>query len=313
MIGFFRRALSSWLAVGLLALIMVAFIVTGVGTPGGGLTAGPGANSVATVGGKAITINTISERAQNALRQAREQQPALTMGQFLTAIGGLNPIVEQYIGATVLSVWAERHGLAASERLVGGEIASIPAFRGVTGQFDETAMNAVLGQRRMTFAALHDDIHDDLIRRQLLAPITLGTRAPDRLLRAYAQLVIDRREGAIGQVQATPNGIATPTDQEIGDYYKGHIARYSLPERRALRYTLIGTESVTSTPPTEAEIAAQYKTDATKYAASETRTIQRVVLPDEKAAKAFSAKLASGTSFAQAATERGLSAADITA
>jgi peptidyl-prolyl cis-trans isomerase D len=311
MLAFFRRALSSWLAVGLLGLIMIAFIATGVGTPGGGLASGPGSDAVATVGGKPIPVNTISQRAQAALRQAREQQPALTMTQFLTAIGGLNPIVEQYIGASVLSVWAERHGLAASERLIGGEIASIPSFRGTTGQFDENAMNAVLAQRRMSFATMHDDIRDDLIRRQLLSPIMAGARAPDGLLRAYAQLVIDRREGVIGLVRAKPDGIAMPTDQEIGDYYKGHIARYSLPERRALRYALIGPESVSPTPPTDAEIAAQYKADAAKYAASETRTIQRVVLPNENAAKVFSAKLAKGVGFAQAATEQGLAAADI--
>ncbi len=312
MISFFRRALSSWLAVGLLALIMIAFIVTGVGTPGGGLVSGPGADSVATVGRKQITTAVIADRADQALRQARQQQPALTMAQFLSAIGGLGPIVEQYVGATVLSVWAEKHGLVASEKLIGGEIASIPAFRGVTGQFDENVMNAVLAQRRISFARLHDDIHDDLVRRQLLTPITTGTHAPDGLLRAYAQLVIDKRMGTIGLIPAKPDGITAPTDQEISDFYKGHIARYSLPERRALRYALIGPDTVTASKPTDAEIAAQYKTDAAKYGASETRTIQRVVLPDENAAKAFSAKLAKGTSFAQAATEAGLAAADIT-
>ena len=59
MLAFFRRVLSSWLAVGLLALIMIAFIVTGVGTPGGGLVGGPGANAVATVGGKPIPVTDI--------------------------------------------------------------------------------------------------------------------------------------------------------------------------------------------------------------------------------------------------------------
>ena len=53
MLAFFRRVLSSWLAVGLLALIMIAFIITGVGTPGGGLVGGPGADAVATVEQKA--------------------------------------------------------------------------------------------------------------------------------------------------------------------------------------------------------------------------------------------------------------------
>lgn len=311
MLAFFRRALSSWLAIGLLALIMLAFVATGVGTPGGSLTGGPSADAVATVGGKPIAVNVISERAQTALRQAREQQPALTMPQFLASIGGLNPIVEQYIGASVLSAWADRHGLAASERLIGSEIASFPAFHGPTGKFDENAMNAVLGQRRMNFATFHDDVRDDLIRRQLLSPIMAGVRAPDGLLRTYAQSLIDKREGAIGLVAASSEGLAAPSDQQIDVYYQSHIARYSLPERHALRYALIGPETVTPAPPTDAEIAAQYKADAAKYAASETRTIQRVVLPNEAAATSFSAKLAKGTSFAQAAAEQGLAAADI--
>ncbi len=311
MLAFFRRALSSWLAVGLLALIMIAFIVTGVGTPGGGLVGGPGSDAVATVGGKPVQTAAIADRAQSTLRQARQQQPALTMAQFLNAVGGLGPLVEQYIGATVLTAWAEKHGLVASERLIGGEIASIPAFRSTTGQFDQNVMQAALSQRRMTFARLHDDVRDDLLRRQLLSPIISGTRAPDGLLRAYAQVVIDRREGLIALVPAKPDGIAVPSEQEIAAFYKTHLPRYSVPERRALRYALISADTVGTTPPSEAEIAAQYKTDAAKYGASETRTIQRVVLPSEGAARAFAAKLAKGTTFAQAATEAGLSAADI--
>jgi len=311
MLAFFRRILSSWMAVAILAIIMIAFIVTGVGTPGGGLVGGgPGADSVATVGGRAITTAEISRRANQALRSAREQQPSLTMGQFLSAVGGLGPIVEQTVGATVLSEWGQRHGITANERLIGGEIGKIPAFHGVTGQFDQNVMNNVLGQQRITFASLHDDIRDDLIRRQLLTPIMAGARAPESVLRAYAQLVIDQRQGEIGMIPAKPEGPA-PTDQEVSDFYKAHIARYSLPERRALRYAIISPETVTPAPVTDAEVAAQYKTDAAKYAASQTRTIQRVVLPDQNAANSFAAKLAKGTPFALAATEAGLAPNDI--
>jgi len=313
MLAFFRRILSSWMAVALLALIMIAFIITGVGTPGGGLVGdGPGADAVATVGGHPISTAEISRRANQSLRQAREQQPSLTMPQFLAAVGGLGPIVEQTIGANVLAEWAQRHGIAANERLIGGEIAKIPAFHGVTGQFDQNVMNNVLAQQRVTFASLHEDIRGDLLRRQLLNPIMAGTRAPESILRAYAQLVIDQRQGTIGMIPAKPDGIAAPTDQEVSDFYKAHIARYSLPERRSLRYAIVSPETVTVAPPTDAEVAAQYKADAAKYAASETRTIQRVVLPDENAAKAFSAKLAKGTAFSKAATEAGLNASDIT-
>jgi len=313
MLAFFRRALSSWLAVGLLALIMIAFIVTGVGTPGGGLVGGggPGADAVATVGGKPVLMTEIQRRVDGVVRQARQQQPSLTTAQFLAAVGGLGPIVEQFIGQRVLAQWAEKHGLDASERLIGGEIASDPVFRGTTGSFDQARMNAVLAENRMTFAQLRDGTRDTLIQRQLLIPIMTGTRVPDGVLRSYAELLVARHEGTIGVVQAKPDGIAVPTDQEVAAFYKANVARYSLPERRALRYALIGPETVTAPAPSEAEIAAQYKTDAAKYAASETRTIQRVVLPDENAVKAFAAKLAQGTSFDAAATQAGLAAADI--
>lgn len=310
MLAFFRRILSSWIAVAFLALIMIAFIVTGVGAPGGGLVGGPGADAVATVGSRSVTTAEISRRVNQALRQAREQQPSLTTAQFLGAVGGLGPIVEQTIGAAVLTEWGKRHGISASERLIGGEIGKIPAFHGPTGEFSQDVMNGVLQQQRISFTTMHDDIRGDLIRRQLLTPIMASARAPDAMLRAYAQLVIDQRQGAIGMVAARPDG-PPPTDRDISDFYKAHVARYSLPERRALRYAIISPETVASTPPSEAEIAAQFKADAAKYGATETRTLQRVVLPNENAAKAFAAKLARGTSFTQAATEAGLAPADI--
>jgi len=311
MLSFFRRVLSSWMAVAILAVIMIAFIVTGVGTPGGGLVGGgPSADAVATVGGHAISTSDVTHRAEQALRQAREQQPSLTMGQFLSAVGGLGPLVENMIGMSVLTEWGQRHGVAASERLIGGEIGKVGAFKNVAGQFDERVMNSVLAQQKLSFQQMHDDFRDDLIRRQILTPILSNTRAPDGMLRAYSQIVIDKRQGTIGMIQAKPEGPA-PTDQEVTDFYKAHVARYSLPERRSVRYAIISPDTVTVAPPTDAEVAAQYKTDAAKYAASETRTIQRVILSDENAAKAFAAKLAKGTPFAQAATESGLAAADI--
>ena len=252
MLAFFRRVLSSWMAVGILAVIMIAFIVTGVGTPGGGLVGGgAAADAVATVGKTAISTSTVSRRAEQELRQAREQQPSLTMGQFLSAVGGLGPLVENMVGMTVLTEWGRRHGIAASERLVGGEIGKVGAFKNVAGQFDERVMNSVLAQQRISFQQMHDDFRDDLIRRQILTPIMANSRAPEGMLRAYSQIVIDKRQGTIGVVQAKPEG-APPTDQEVSDFYKAHIARYSLPERRSLRYAMISADTVTAPAPTDA-------------------------------------------------------------
>ncbi|WP_263282682.1 peptidylprolyl isomerase [Sphingomonas nostoxanthinifaciens] len=295
----------------ILGLILIAFLATGIGTPGGSLTGGPAPNAVATVGGTQVTVQQVGDRVQGAWREASQQQPGLTVPAFLDAIGGIGPIVEQYIGATVLGVWAQKHGITANERLIGAEIAAIPAFQGPTGQFDQKAMNAMLGQRRMSFATLHDGIRDDLIRRQLVVPITTGVQTPTGLLNPYAMLLIDRREGAVGAVEASTAGIAAPTDAEVANWYKSYVARYSLPERRVVRYALLGPEQMTAAAPTDAEIAAAYKADAAKYAASETRTLSQVVLPGEAQAKAFAAKVSGGTPFAKAAADAGFAAADI--
>jgi peptidyl-prolyl cis-trans isomerase D len=311
MLAFFRRILSSWVAVALLGIIMIAFIITGISSPGGGLTGGMQEDAVATVDGKPITISEVTSRAQSALAEQRQQNPALTMPAFISAVGGVAPFVDQFIGTRVLSAWAERHGIIASERLIGADIAAIPAFQGPTGQFEQARMTAVLGQQRMSFPALRAGISDDIVRRLLLTPITAGTIAPAGLVTPYSALLLARREGMAGLVPARLDGLPQPTDAEIATWYKTNIGRYSLPERRVVRYAAIGPETVTVAPPTDAEIAAAYKADAAKYAASETRTVSQVVLPDETKAKAFAAKIAGGTPFDKAATEAGFAPADI--
>ena len=55
MLAFIRRALSSWVVILLLGLLVVAFVVTGIGDPLGG--GGPAAGSLAKVGKANITVN----------------------------------------------------------------------------------------------------------------------------------------------------------------------------------------------------------------------------------------------------------------
>lgn len=312
MLSFFRRGLSSWMAVGLLAIIMIAFIVTGVGTPGGGLTGGgaAAADTVATIGDTRLAAAEVANRIDAQLRQARQQQPSLTGADLVAASGGMERIVDQMVGAKLLVAWAKQHGMVASERLIGGEIGSIPAFQGPTGKFDQTQMQQVLGAQRMSYQQLHDGVAEDLLRRQLITPIGLGARIPTGLAQRYATLLINRREGTIGMVPIKPDGIAAPSDAEVTAWYQSHLQRYSLPERRVIDYAAIGPETAPAAAPTEAEIAAAYQADAAKYAGGETRTVAQVVLPNEAAAKALVARVAGGATFAAAATQAGFAPAD---
>ena len=319
MISFFRKALSSWLVLGLLGLVMLAFIVTGVSDPSGmtGGTAAQG-DALAKVGGSTIGSIDAEQRAQNALRAEQQQQPegapALSMAQF-AAGGAFDEMFQQLVSGTALEQFARKVGLSASKRMVDGEIASIPAFRGPTGQFDENAMRAILAQQRISEAQLRQDIAADAIRRQILVPVSVGARAPDWLVAPYASLLLEQRTGLIGIVPtAAMEGGAAPTDQELASFYQRQASRYTIPERRVLRFALVGPEQVAAgAQPTEAEIAASYRRDAARYAPTERRSYMQAVADTEAKANALASAVRGGQPFDAAARAAGLTPSTIAA
>ncbi|WP_174274380.1 peptidylprolyl isomerase [Sphingomonas bacterium] len=307
MLGFFRRALGSWIVIALLAILVVAFIVTGVNSPfGGGGTGDP--DVVASVGGEPIRATELQRSAQSELARVRQQQPAIDMAALLRQTGGLDPLVDRVIGSRAIEVWGRKNGIAVSDRLIDAQIAAIPAFLNAAGKFDEKQMQALLAQQHLTLASLREGLRGDLLRRQLLVPMAAGTTMPIGIARTYAGLFVARRIGEVGFVPLKP--VPAPSDADIQAWYKAHLPAYTLPERRVIRYAPVGPDSIATPAPTDAEIAAQYRADAAKYAATETRTLSQVVLPDEAAAKVFAAKLAAGTPFAKAAADAGFAAAD---
>jgi len=313
MLAFFRRALGSWVVLGLLGLVLVAFLVTGVSAPKlAGLGGASDPDVVAMVGDQRLTGADVARRIQGQLNEAKRQQPEATMAQLLAAAGGITAIVDQMATAKSIEVWASQHGLVASDRLVDAQIATIPAFFGPTGVFDERTMSAVLSQQRVTLADLRSGIRGDLLRRQLLVPMTAGIAVPQSLVKSYAALMVARRFGDVAAVPINPAAVPAPSAADVAAWYKARIGTYSLPERRVIRYAPLDETTVTIPAPTDAEIAAQYKTDSAKYAAAESRTLSQVVLPDEAKAKAFAAKVAGGTPFATAAKDAGFAATDIT-
>jgi len=315
MISFFRRALSSWLVLGLLGLIMIAFIVTGVGTPGGlgDMGGGGGAgDTVAKIGKLRLGSVEVTQRVQLAQQNVQQQRPEVDLATFVKG-GGADDVVRQLISAKALEAFAREHGIGASKRLVDGDIASMEAFKGPTGQFDEAVYRSVLAQRRLTDAQVRADLTGDAIRRQILLPVGGGSRAPEGLVVPYASLMLEARRGQIGFVPSSlmQGAVKAPTEADVNAWYSRNLALYTVPERRVLRYALISKDQLgTIAPPTEAEITKFYNSNAATYGANESRSFSQVILPDEAAAKALAAKVKGGSTFAAAAQAAGFSPAD---
>lgn len=306
MITFFRRWLTSWPALILLGLVLIAFAVTGIGDPFGSRNVPTGA--VAKVGTRNISEGEVSRAFDRLVRTIRDQDPTAVATQ-VAKDGGVAVAVNQIIGQAALAELGTSMGLSASDRAIGAVIAGVQAFQ-LGGKFDESTYRAVLAQQRLSDKELREGIHDDLVRRQLLTPVTASLGVPENMALPYAQLLVDIHRGAVALSPMLPT--APPTAAEIEKFYNANKAAFTLPERRAFRYAVIDSDKAAANVQiTDAQIAAAFAKDAAKYGAAATRKLSQVVVADEAAAKAIVAAAASEGFAAAAKRLGGFEAGDI--
>ena len=308
MITFFRRILSSWVVLAMLALILVAFVITGINLPGGGSigSLGGDASAPARIGRSDLPAKDLIQRTQSEFEAAQRQSPGLTLTQFVRG-GGVEQTVEQMINLRAIESFANSEGIYASKRLIDGEIASIPAFRGVTGTFDRNIFLGIIQQQRLTEGGVRDDIAREKIATMVAVPASAAVRVPVNLATPYAAALLERREGLVVSVPASAIPATKPaTDAEIQAYYKQNVARYTAPETRSIRLARFDRARFAGKAvPSEAEIATAYKANAAKYAGKETRVLIQAILPDQAAAAALVAKVKAGATLEAAAKAAG--------
>lgn len=309
MLGFFRSFFQSRVGVvvtlGFLALIAVAFASADVtGNMFGGVAGG---DRVATVGKGRVNSAELRLAINNEFNQQREQNPTLTMKQFLAA-GVADKILDDMIAREALMQFGQAHGMTISDRLVDSEILKIPAFLGPDGKFSETAYRQLLQQRGLTDAAVRADLGKGLMARQLLIPATYGAVMPQTAVGQYVSLLKERRTGSVALISSAAFAPKEPpTDAALQQFYNANKRRYTQPERRTVRYAVFDAASLKDVRgPTEAEIAKRYQDNSAVYSASETRSLTQVIVPTEAAARALAAEVAGGKTLEAAATGKGL-------
>ncbi|TKD50134.1 peptidylprolyl isomerase [Sphingomonas baiyangensis] len=308
MLSFIRRLTNSRIGVivtlGVLAIIALAFGLTDLSNVAP--TGGPQGQTVATVGDAAITDRELEERTRIALNAAREQNPDLDISSFVGA-GGLEGVLSRVIGSVALEQFADASGMVASKALIDGRIASIPAFQGFNGQFDQATFERALASNQITQQQLRDDIRREIFAQWLLAPTTGASQVARQHALPYASLLLERRQADIAFVPARADAAAAPSDAQLTAFYNSNRSRYMLPERRVLRYALVSPESVAAaTQVTDADLQAAYRAAAARYGASTARSVDQVIVADEAAARRIATAVRGGTSIADAARGAGL-------
>ncbi len=321
MISGFRKSLRSWATLLLLFLALVAIVVTGFGTGGGGGlgalgggSASPTEGQLATVDGQPITAEAVSSEVSKNFQALSQRLPNADMAEFLRQ-GGYDGSLSALINFAAMRSYGEARGLVASQQMVDRFLVNRREFHNARGEFDPNLFQQFIQSSGVNERVLREDIARDLMRQQLLDPVGAGMRVPQGVARAYATARLERRRGAIGVVPvgAVEAGI-NPSDAEIARHYAAHRTVFTVPERRVIKYAVIGSEQVTAAAPTEAEIAAVYR-NTPRYQQREARTLQSVTFTGANAqatAQAFAQRVRGGTAFLDAARQAGYAPGDVT-
>jgi peptidyl-prolyl cis-trans isomerase D len=315
MISFLRTLINSKVGafialafVGLLGLAFALGDVTGSGSFGG-LSGG----NVAKVGGRGITLSEFNSALENRLRGERKENPTLDMTNFVEA-GGLESTLQQLINRYALAEFGEKYGVSVGKRLVDSEILKIPGAKGLDGKYSQEAFRAFVAQIGVSEQMVRDDIRQNLFAEQMFPTAAAGSQAPKSLVLPYASLLLEKRSGDLAILPSAaflPQ--SPPSDIELNTYYKANVARFTIPEQRAISYAIFERGILgEKAKPNADDVAAYYKKNAETYLGSEIRDISQIIVPTEAAAKSVVNKAAAGKSLDAVAAELGLAASKAT-
>ena len=309
--NFFSNKLGVFITLAFVAIIGIGFALGSVsGTTFGGFSSG---SRIATVGSDKITETDLDNQFRSILARLRQQNPALSVKEFL-ANDGLNEVLLYAMDGKAVVQWGNQHGIYVGDRLIDSEIAKeFPNLQTPDGKVDTALYRQMLGSQGLTDSSFRTEQGQNLLGRLLTSVNSYGLMVPTKFTSHYIAVITEHRRGAI--VLLPPAAFApaaAPSEAEVAAWYKAHTADYTLPERRTIRYITYTDATVKApSPPSDAEIAARYNENKAKYAPADKRTVTQLVVPTDAAAKELVAAIGAGKTLEAAAQSKGYTVAQL--
>jgi len=290
-----RQGANSWVAKGLLILLVISFAIWGVS----GQFAGYGAGTLASVGDEEVTVADYASVQDRLERSGRQVSPEQLLNQLL-----LDAAVDDE---------ARSRNFGMSEDRVAAEIADDPNFRGADGQFDREQFQSLLQNSGIDRDDYVRDIRQNLVRNQITSSIAAGIDVPRPLVEALYQF--QNEERAVSSIvvdQSAIEPVAPPDDAALQAYFDANTERFRAPEYRKLGLLVLDPASLADPASvTDAEIAAEYERRKPSFTRPERRRIEQIRFDAREAAEQAMASIRAPEDFASLAATRNVAPADL--
>jgi peptidyl-prolyl cis-trans isomerase D len=308
MLDTIRKYANSWVAQGLMGVLVLSFGVWGVAD----VFTGFRSNDIASVGSTQITA-TDFQRDYEAMMHAVSQQ----IGQELTPdqarqAGIPGQVIGRLVNEATLDNAAMKLKLGISDNALAGKIAADPQFL-ANGKFNRDYLEQVIRQRGFTDNDFIIDQRQAYLRSQLAEAFAGAITAPETYLHAFQDYSTEQR--AISYVTLTApaaTAIADPGETDLTTYFNAHKADWNAPEVRAVTYFRLSPADAASVDEVSDEDARKaYDAQPDRFSTPEKRDVQQLVLKDNNDASQAVAALAGGKTFDDLLADRKMKAGDV--
>ncbi|WP_279023042.1 peptidylprolyl isomerase [Gibbsiella quercinecans] len=288
----------------ILALIIVSFVLTGVGNY---LIGGSG-DYAAKVNGQVIERAQL-EQAFQSERSRMQQQ----LGDQFSALAGnegymqqmRRQVLSQLIDNMLLDQYAKKLGLSISDDQVKDAIRKASYFQ-TNGQFDNAKYLDLISRMGYTAENFAQYMRQQLVNQQVIQGVANSGFILPAESQAMAELVLQERDVRLAtlDLQALIAKQAA-SDDELSAYYDQHKNSFIAPEQVKVSYIPMDAAAMQDKQAaTDAEIAAYYDQHKSSYGQPERKNYSIIQVKTEDEAKALLEQLKGGADFAALAKEK---------
>lgn len=238
----FRKYTNNFLVKLLMALLVASFLIWGIGD----VIRSASKDYVAVVDGdQYISVSDFIDAKKKQLQQLRSVYPNITPEQIKSL--NLNGVImSQLISNKLLEVEANNLGILVDDSIVLDLITKNPAFFDDKGKFSAENFKKVLAYNGIPESDYVAQIKRELATKMLVDSVQISVNPSDQLVSAVNIYNNQIAEIDLYTVDMAKLEVKAPDEQEIENYYKANLDKFSTNEYRDLEYLTISPQTYKS-------------------------------------------------------------------
>ncbi|MER2471872.1 peptidylprolyl isomerase [Photorhabdus laumondii] len=299
-----RTAANSPVLKIVLALIILSFVLTGVG---GYLTSGAG-SYVAEVNGQAIgraQLEQAFQQERNALQEQLGDKFSVLASDEQSMKQIRNQALDRLINNALIDQYSRELGLSASDEQVKDSIRNTSYFQ-TDGKFDNNKYLELLNRFNMSPDIFAEQTRQNLVNQQLIMAFSGSEIALPGEVKLNAELLLQQRTARIATLELKKiQAQQEVTDKDLQDYYNLNKSSFIASEEVKISYIKMdAVDEMNKVSATSADVDAYYEHNLKRYTQPEQKKYSLIQLATESEARTVFDELNKGADFGKLATKK---------